>query len=105
MRKNGKKCSRLTRSGIVLLCVLFGLVASSCTAYNPSFYASYDVLNPGPAVRINPIGFTVPGQLIGVDGAEIPCDQSYAIINGAFTIWVNELQEEIRKLRTQSQGN
>ena len=81
----------------LLLCVSFGL--SSCTAYNPSFYASYDVLNPSAEVRLNPMGFTIPGQLIDVDGQEVECQHSYAIVNEAYTIWVRELQDEIEKLR------
>lgn len=69
---------------MLLLCVSFCLISSSCTAYNPALYPSYDVLNPGPEVRLNPLGFT---------------DNGNVIVNPAFILWVDELQSEIRKLR------
>ncbi|GAG36389.1 unnamed protein product, partial [marine sediment metagenome] len=62
----------------------FFLNLNNCTAYNPSMYPSYDVLNPGEDVRLNPIGWTDDGNVI---------------VNEAFMQWVMELQDEIRKLR------
>lgn len=46
------------------------------------------MLNPGEEVRKNPIGFTAD-------------DPPNVIVNEAFILWVYELQQEIRWLRTQ----
>lgn len=71
--------------GILLLCASFFLIEGSCARpYNPTLYPSYDVLNPGPEVRLNPLGFDEAGN---------------AIVNQAFILWVYELKEEIKKLR------
>ena len=75
------------RYGIVTLivCVSFcSLISGACSCYNPALYPSYDVLNPGPEVRLNPLAFTPDGNLI---------------VNPAFIIWVDELKREIVKLR------
>jgi hypothetical protein len=69
------------------LLILVGVVLLSgacCSRYNPSLYPSYDVLNPGPEVRLNPLSFTADGNLI---------------VNTAFIAWVEELKQEIIKLR------
>jgi hypothetical protein len=58
----------------------------ACHSYNPALYPSYDVLNPGPEVRMNPLGFDKDGN---------------AIVNQAFILWVYELKEEIKKLRAE----
>ena len=55
-----------------------------CSTYDPSLYPSYDVLNPGAEVRLNPLGFTADGNVI---------------VNPAFVLWVEELKTEIIKLR------
>lgn len=71
--------------GMLALCAGFFLSEISCARpYNPVLYPSYDVLNPGPEVRKNPIGFTEDGNLI---------------VNQAFMLWVYELKEEVKKLR------
>jgi len=62
------------------------LTISSCTAYNPALYPSYDVLNPGPEVRKNPLRTTEDGNFV---------------VNEAFLMWVQELKEEILNLRRQ----
>jgi hypothetical protein len=67
----------------VILCVSF-FFCNSCSRYNPSLYPSYDVLNPGPEVRLNPLGFDKDGNII---------------VNEAFWLWVDELKQEIIKLR------
>lgn len=97
MREKGKSIGRLLRSIILLIFVSFFL--SSCTAYNPSMYPSYDVLNPGPEVRLNPIGFVTPGTMIEVDGKKVEAAETYTVVNDAFMMWVFELKEEIKKLR------
>jgi len=60
------------------------LTISECHSYNPALYPSYDVLNPGPEVRMNPLGFDKDGN---------------AIVNQAFLLWVYELKAEVKKLR------
>jgi hypothetical protein len=72
-----------------MLCVSFFFLSSSCHSYNPALYPSYDVLNPGPEVRLNPLAFTPDGNLI---------------VNQAFILWVEELKQEIIKLRKKSGG-
>jgi hypothetical protein len=41
-------------------------------------------LNPGPEVRLNPLAFTPDGNLV---------------VNQAFILWVDELKQEIKRLR------
>jgi len=68
---------------ILTLCAICFL-AESCSSYNPSLYPSYDCLNPGPEVRLNPLAFTPDGNLV---------------VNQAFILWVDELKQEIKRLR------
>ena len=88
MRKMSADVKRWQRrSGIVILiaCVSFcSLISGACSRYNPALFVSYDVLNPGPEVRLNPLAFTEDGNLI---------------VNPAFMLWVLELKTEIIKLR------
>lgn len=77
------------------------LSASSCSKYNPALYPSYDILNPGEAVRRNPIAIAV----IKADGQiEMYKDTlvgpgNYFIVDEAFMMWVFELKEEVKKLK------
>jgi hypothetical protein len=76
-------------AGILVTWLLFILLAvvlsfAGCSRYNPALYPSYDVLNLGPEVRKNPLGFTEDGNLI---------------VTPAFIQWVDELKQEIIKLR------
>jgi len=75
---------RLSRTAIVTLSLIFCLSFSCHRGYNPALYPSYDVLNPGPEVRLNPLAFTDDGNLI---------------VNQAFILWVEELKQEIIRLR------
>jgi len=84
IKTEGKKSLKLAGIGILLLCASFFLSSDACRSYNPSLYPSYDVLNPGPEVRKNPIGFTEDGNII---------------VNEAFILWVDELKQEVLKLR------
>lgn len=88
MRKTsnaGRRWRKLTGTAILIACVSFcSLTSVSCSRYNPALYPSYDVLNPGPEVRANPLAFTEDGNLI---------------VNQAFILWVDELKREIVKLR------
>ena len=63
----------------ILVCFL-----ADCSPYNPALYPSYDVLNPGSEVRKNPLGFTEDGNLI---------------VSPEFIQWVDELKQEVIKLR------
>lgn len=82
MQKKERSFATLLVIVMLLLCAVCYL--TKCTAYNPSLYPSYDVLNPGPEVRKNPLGFTEDGNVI---------------VNEAFMIWVYELKEEVKRLR------
>ena len=75
----------------ILLALLFwwaiiSLFTAGCSSYNPSLYPSYDVLNPGEDVRRNPLAFTADGNLI---------------VTPSFIAWVDELKQEVIKLRRQ----
>jgi hypothetical protein len=77
------------RKKITIALILGALIFPACVSYNPSLYPSYDVLNPGPDVRKNPISIT-----------EDPVThESLFIVNTAFLQWVDELKQEILKLR------
>ena len=88
---------RHTRNAILWLCVSFCLLLSSCHSYNPSLFASFDVLNPGPEVRMNPIGSVGPdGRAVDEKGRVLT---DGLVVNQAFILWVYELKAEIVKLR------
>jgi len=69
---------------LVLLLFVSIFLSCSCTTYEPSLYPSYDVLNPGPEVRLNPIRVTDDGNFV---------------VNQAYLYWVVELKQEIIRLR------
>lgn len=87
----------------MLIC--FISLSPACHSYNPALYPSYDVLNPGPEVRMNPLGFTVVDSATSAvsiewaSTAEGIDKENLAIVNMAFTLWVNELKAEVKKLR------
>lgn len=87
----------------MLIC--FISLSPACHSYNPALYPSYDVLNPGPEVRINPVGFTVIDPTTGAvliewaSTAEGIDKSNLAIINQAFILWVYELKAEVKRLR------
>lgn len=88
MRSDPRTASRWA-TGIMTVFALFILSAvllalSGCTQYNPALYPSYDVLNPGPAVRLNPLSVNPDGTFV---------------VNAQFLQWVDELKAEIVKLR------
>ncbi len=72
---------------ITLVFLLFAL--AGCTSYNPSLYPSYDVLNPGDQVRVNPLS-TFPDPVTG---------KQLFVVDEAFMLWVQELKDEVLKLR------
>lgn len=88
-----------------LLFVLICLTYSACTAYNPSLYTGYDILNPSADVRANPLGTvdhdaeTSAWEVIWDDIRRPDPAQSYFIVDTAFIQWVGELKEEVKKLR------
>jgi len=100
------RCSWLpwTVGLISLLFVISFSTPCRTIPYNPSLFPSYDVLNPGPAVRLNPLGISVPGA----NGAvEIAWDKTAEgqsriglfIVNKDFLMWVYELKAEVLELR------
>jgi len=82
----------------VVISVIFCLGHNTCTAYNPSLYPSYDVLNPGPEVAANPIAYINAGKVEDRDHNEIHIVDGY-VVNEAFMMWAYELKEEVKKLR------
>jgi len=103
MQRDVKRCLKLGGGIISLLFASFFFV--NCAAYNPSVFPSYDVLNPGKEVRINPLGFavfdpTLEYYVITWDADIIlKSDENYAIVNQAFLFHYRELWDEIIKLR------
>ncbi len=104
MRAKEKISRRLLAGGILAL--FAGFFFYSCPgSYNPSLYPSYDVLNPGPEVRVNPLGFTVLDPKTG--SVSISWDKladgrskdGLFLVNKDFLQWVYELQAEIKKIR------
>ena len=80
-----RRLLRIVTGLLLLTCFLtFSLSLTSCHSYDPALYASYDVLNPGPEVRMNPLGFDKDGNVL---------------VNQAFIFWAYELKEEVKKLR------
>ena len=73
---------------ISILAVILVLAGAACVHYNPALYPSYDVLNPGPEVRLNPISVTSDEK-----------GNPIFTVNAAFLQWVDELKTEIIKLR------
>lgn len=93
-RRSVKSYSKLTKAkcitilySIVLVTVFLAAVflLFGCSHYNPALYPSYDVLNPGADVRLNPLS-------LAPDGINY-------IVNPAFLAWVVELKQEIITLR------
>jgi hypothetical protein len=70
----------------LLLLICFLSLSPACHSYNPALYPSYDVLNPGPEVTMNPLSFDKDGN---------------AVVNQAFILWVYELRQEVKKLRAE----
>lgn len=95
--RSARSSSRLTKKALGLAAawaffltfIFFLLVLAGCTRYNPALYPSYDVLNPGPEVRKNPLS-------ISEDPAT---HEPVFIVNAQFLLWVDELKAEILKLR------
>ena len=115
-RKSGRNLTKLltncSKSHLLKLLLLFVIfsISINCTGYNPAFYPSYDVLNPGPEVRKNPLAvITISASLISeglfeYDG-EIVTDQqlqdgkAYLIVDEYFMAHYYELWNEVEKLR------
>lgn len=80
--------------------MIFGIFLNlnSCAPYDPTLYPSYDVLVPGPEVTINPIAYVNAGKIEDRDHNEIYIADGY-VVNEAYMLWVQELFEEVKKLR------
>jgi hypothetical protein len=74
------------------------LAINSCVSYDPTLYQGYDILNPGPDVRKNPLGWVESGIIVNDLGEKIDIMKG-VVINEAFLLWAYELKEEVKKLR------
>ena len=89
----------------MLIC--FISLSPACHSYNPALYPSYDVLNPGPEVKANPLGWITVDPAMGAisvewtSTAEPYKKDRLTVVNEAFTLWVYELKEEVKKLRAE----
>ena len=101
-RKHPTKRQNQARLLILLLCVSCFLSISACTKYNPAFYPSYDVLNPGEEVKKNPYGtitFLPDGTHVASIDHFVEVEEAYFLINAIFLQHYRELWEEVKKLR------
>jgi len=80
--------------------MIFGIFLNlnACAPYDPTLYPSYDILNPGPEVRANPIAYVKDGRVEDCDHNEIYIADGY-VVNEAYMFWTQELFEEVEKLR------
>ena len=85
---------RILRYFTITLFLLF----FCCTTYHPSFFPSYDVLNPGIEVRINPIAWIENNEIVNDDGKKISVIKGI-VVNDAYILWTYELKQEIIRLR------
>jgi len=103
MQESVKNYLKLGGGIILLLFASFFIV--NCTAYNPSVFPTYDPLNPGKEVKVNPLGFVVFDAtlehytIVWDTDIILKSDEDYAIVNQAFMIHYRELWDEIIKLR------
>ena len=80
------------------------ILTESCTPYNPAFYPSYDVLNPGPEVRANPHGFVVWSEedqafiILWRPGREPDKAKEYIVIDKSMSQWIDDVAEELAKI-------
>ena len=110
-RPSAKSFFQWISAGLVVWAIVLGLVflLASCSHYNPALYPSYDVLNPGAAVRLNPLGFTdldpaTKALVITWDATLPPALKvpGLYVVNADFLAWVDELKQEVLKLRKQT---
>ena len=87
---------------LVLFVIVFLIQTNSCTPYSPILYPSYDVLNPGEAVKENPIAYidVKDGEITGVEWVnESTKDGEYILVNEDFFQWAYDLKQAIKDLR------
>ncbi len=80
--------------------MIFGMFLnlSLCAPYDPTLYPSYYILNPVPEVTINPIAYVEDGRIEDRDHNEVHVADGY-VVNEAYMLWVQELFEEVKRLR------
>jgi hypothetical protein len=86
------------------LLICFITLSPACHSYNPALYPSYDVLNPGPEVRANPLGFAAqdPDGTWRIEwGSDVKPSGRLSLVDQAFMTWALELKEEVKKLRAE----
>ena len=76
-------------------------LSCSCVGYDPSLYPGYDILNPGPEVRMNPLGIVDAGTEISDDGKIIILKENQFVVNQAFLTHYKELWNAVAELRKQ----
>lgn len=82
--------------------IVFLMQTNNCTAYNPAFYPSYDVLNPSDIVKENPIAYidVKDGEIVNVEWVnESTKDGEYILVNEDFFQWAYDLKQAIKDLR------
>ena len=98
MFTKGKRSENLLKIGILISFASCFLITNSCVSYDPTLYQGYDILNPGPEVRANPLGWVEAGIIVNDKGEKVDI-MTGIVINEAFLLWVYELKEEVKKLR------
>ena len=80
--------------------MIFGMFLNLnlCAPYDPTLYPSYDTLNPGPEVKMNPIAYVEDGRIEDRDHNEIHIATGF-VVNEAYMLWVQELFEEVKRSR------
>ena len=76
-------------------------IGISCAGYDPSLYPGYDLLNPGPEVRMNPLGIVEMGTTIVDDGERIILEENQFVVNQAYLTHYRELWDKVKELRKQ----
>lgn len=86
---------------MILVLLIFVSICSghNCTGYDPSLYPGYDVLNPGPEVKMNPLGIVLAGTEIIDDGEIVILGRNQFVVNQAYLTHYRELWDEVKKLR------
>lgn len=95
MKKSGTNFLKIFATAIIL--TIF-LNFSACITFKSVIDESLlKVLNPGPEVTGNPIGWIKDGRIEDRTGNEIYLDQGI-VVNEAFMTWVWDMKTELAKL-------
>lgn len=94
MKKSGRNFWKIFAIATILtICLNF----STCITFKSAIdEALMKVLNPGPEVRLNPIGWIKDGRIEDRAGNEIYLEQGI-IVNEEFMGWVWDMKAELEK--------